>query len=528
MVASGGEKHWVLWAYRGLFTPDGRLAEVQAVGTDITARRDAELALQAALRKVEDGNVELGFANMNLQGVLDSMREALVVCDRQGMLTRVHSHAAAELFGAPVEGEPLWDYLFPQPSPEKLWFHTALEQVSEEMLPFDVAVAQLPRALKRGDSTLSLTCHQVMRDGRFVELVFTLADVTQQLDQDRIQRLHRELPFIVGHLLRDREGFQGFVEETEQMLARLTMTTDGAETQRLLHTLKGNASVYGFELFAARCHELEDAVQADGAEGAEKLAEGAHALAQDWATALNSFSVFLGAETEASIRLEHGEHADFLRRLESGEDHDDLLRLARRWSDPPMSQVLAIYVRTIRQLAARLGKEVEPHIIDHRLRLPGGEMRSFLGVLVHVVRNSVDHGVESPSDRERAGKPRSGRVSIESRLDGGAFVIAVEDDGRGVDWDVIRQRARLRGLPAATQQELEEALFVDGITTREAVTDVSGRGIGLSAVRQICRQLGGTVRVDSRRGEGTRFEFVFAPPVKTATAREMQTSAQAT
>ena len=191
-----------------------------------------------------------------------------------------------------------------------------------------------------------------------------------------------------------------------------------------------------------------------------------------------------------------------------------------------MSQVLAIYARTIRQLATRLGKEVDPSIIDHRLRLPGAEMRSFLGVLVHVVRNSVDHGIESPSERVRAGKPRAGRVSIESRMDGSAFVIAVEDDGRGIDWEAIRQRARLRGLPAATEQDLEEALFVDGITTREAVTDVSGRGVGLSAVRQICRQLGGTVRVRSQRGQGTRFEFVFTPSAKTTPARDAHASAQ--
>ena len=510
IITGAGEQRWVLWTYRGMFAPEGPLLEVQAVGTDITARRQAELALEGAMRKVELGNVELGYANQNLQGVLDSMREGLVVCDRRGQLTRVHSRAASAWFGTPVSGTALWDYLFPEENPDKLWFRTALEQVGEEMLPFEVAVAQLPQTIKRGAHTYGLDCHQVFRAGQFVELVFTLADVTQQIKQDRIQQLHRELPFIVGHLLRDRDGFQGFVEETEQMLARLAVVTDGVEMRRLLHTLKGNAAVYGFELFATRCHELEDALEADAAEHtADRTAEGIDLLAQDWSAALTSFSVFLGDQTEASIRLEQGEHADFLRRLESGEDHAQLLDLARRWSDPPLSQVLAIYVRTIRQLATRLGKEIEPQIVDHRLRLPGNEMRPFLGVLVHVIRNSVDHGIEAPGDRARLGKPRAGRVSIESRVEGNDFVVIVEDDGRGINWDAIRERARLRGLPAATERDLEDALFADGISTREAVSGLSGRGVGLSAVRQTCRQLGGTIRVTSRRGLGARFEFRF-------------------
>jgi two-component system chemotaxis sensor kinase CheA len=147
-------------------------------------------------------------------------------------------------------------------------------------------------------------------------------------------------------------------------------------------------------------------------------------------------------------------------------------------------------------------------------------------VLIHVVRNSVDHGIEGPDERVRAGKPRAGRVSIESRLEGAAFVIVVEDDGRGIDWNTIRQRARLRGLPHATEHDLEEALFTDGITTRDAVSDLSGRGIGLSAVRQICAQLGGTIQVQSQHGLGTRFEFRFAAPAALTATTSIHAAAQ--
>ena len=527
IVTGAGERRWVLWTYHALFSPAGARVEVQAVGQDITARREAELALQGALRRVEEGNRELGYANQNLQGVLDSVKEGLVVCDRQAHLTRVHSRTAAEWFGPAAPGTDLADYLFGDDGPDKLWFRAALEQVTDEMLPFEVAVAQLPRTFERGERTYSLTCHQVLRDGAFAELVFTLADVTQQLEQDRLQQLHRELPVIVRHLLRDREGFQAFVDEIEQMLARLAVSTDGTEWGRLLHTLKGSAAVYGFELFAMHCHELEDLLEAEGGDLASpRVATGVEALARDWAAMLSGFSVFLGGETQASIRLEATEHVEFLQRLESREDHAALLRLARGWSDPPIAHALGIYARTIRQLATRLNKEVEPRIVDHRVRLPSAEMRSFLGVLVHVVRNSVDHGIEPADERVRAGKPRAGQVSIESRVEGAEFVIAVDDDGRGIDWESIRKRAVRRGLPAATDRDLIAALFADGISTRDVVSDLSGRGVGLSAVQQVCHQLGGTIHVDSRPGQGTRFEFRFVLAARVESPR-LESSARA-
>jgi PAS domain S-box-containing protein len=509
-----GEQRWVLWTYRGLFHPDGPLTEVQAVGHDITARRDAELAVRAALQQVEEGNAALGRLNGNLQGVLDSMREGLLVCDLRGLLTPTRSRAALAWFGSP-EGETyVWDYLFDGESQEMLRFRAAFEQLAEDFLPFEMGAAQLPRMFRRGERTYSVGCHQVIRDGRFAEVVFIIADVTEQLEQDQIHRINRELPIIVGNLLRDREGFQEFVQDTAQMLARLDVVSEGVEVRRLLHTLKGNTAIYGFGSFASRCHDVEDAIENDDEEPTHESIEN---LTAAWNKGLESFNVFFNREGESGVRLTRNEYEDVLTHLESGSDHGELLELARSWNNPLMSEVLGIYARTIRQLAQQFAKEIEPQILDHDLRLPAAEMRLFLGVLVHVVRNAVDHGIESPDDRERAGKSRVGRLSIESKIEGPEFVVAVEDDGRGIDWDTVRARAEARALPVATSDDLVEALFVDGLTTRNVVTDVSGRGVGLGAVRHTCQQFGGAIRIASQKGKGTRFEFRFALPGGPAT-----------
>jgi PAS domain S-box-containing protein len=505
--SSEGDQRWILWTYRGLFGSDGELLEVQAVGHDITARREAEVAVHAALEEVEQGHAELGRANENLQGVLDSMREGLVVCDREGVLTGTQSKTALDWFGKPQDKMLLWDYLFEEASDRKLQFQAAFEQVTEDFLPFELSVAQFPKLFLRGDRTYGVHCHQVIRNGEFAGMVFTIADITLELEQTQIQKLNRELPAIVGNLLRDREGFQEFVEETEQMLAKLGATAEHVEQKRLLHTLKGNTALYGFESIAAACHELEDAMELDDGEPTKESVE---ALTRQWNTALGRFSVFLASETPStSVRLEQSEYEDLLNKLESRHDYADILAMARQWANPPMSQVLGIYARTVRQLGVRFHKEAEAQILDHGLRLPAPEIRAFTGVLVHVVRNAIDHGLETPEERERAGKSKVGHIAIESCIEGGEFVISIEDDGRGIDWDAIRLHAEQQSLPNSTEEDLVDALFADGLTTREVVSDVSGRGVGLGSVRHTCEQLGGQVRVTSQRGKGTRFEFRF-------------------
>jgi len=503
--AAGG---WdcVLWTYRALFGADGRLSEVQAVGHDITARREAEEALRTSIEKVEVGNAELRRANRNLQGVLDSMSEGLVVCDRDGRLSSLHSKAAVRWFGEPCTGTPLVDYLFEQTSRDRTRFQMALRQIADDVMPFEVSVDQLPRVLRRGDRAYSLVCHQRTHEGAFEELVFTIADITQELQQEQVDRLNHELPAIVGNLMRDREGFEDFVDETEHILGLLASESDRAVVRRLLHTLKGNTAIYGFEFFSSRCHAVEDAMAMDDAEPSKESLE---ALTRAWNAALGRFSVFLTNDGEESVRLARGEYEDLLQRLESRADYSLLLRTVREWAKPSMSQALGIHARTARQLATRLGKEVETRILDNGLRLPSPELRPFLGVLVHLVRNAVDHGIERPLEREQTGKPRAGQLTVECRVDDTFFVIAVEDDGRGIDWEAVRRNARRVSLPVATEAELVQSLFADGLTTREVVSEVSGRGVGLVAVRRACEQLGGSFAVSSQPGRGTRFEFRF-------------------
>ena len=239
-------------------------------------------------------------------------------------------------------------------------------------------------------------------------------------------------------------------------------------------------------------------------------AESLEYLVETWQETLASVGVFLTSEEDETIHIARDEYDELLRRIASNDDYYRLLQTARTWVHPPLSKILEIKETNTRQLARRFGKEIQPDVLDHGLRLPAGSLRSFFVSLVHVASNAVDHGLEDPVARVALGKPRVGRVTLETRIEHGACGVIVADDGCGIDGDRVRKNAARMSVPVTTEEQLIMALGGDGLSTKETVTDISRRGVGMSAVYRSCKELGGTVKVISERGKGSRFEFWFA------------------
>jgi two-component system chemotaxis sensor kinase CheA len=179
----------------------------------------------------------------------------------------------------------------------------------------------------------------------------------------------------------------------------------------------------------------------------------------------------------------------------------------------PVEAVFLRFPRLVRDVSSKLGKQVDLQIIGQETELDRTVVDALGDPLVHLVRNSLDHGLESAQDREAAGKDATGTLQISARHAGGSIVIAVRDDGRGVDPAKVAERALSRGLITAEQaQALDvagavELLFAPGFSTAETVGDLSGRGVGMDAVRTKIRALGGEVLVTSAPGEGTVAEI---------------------
>ena len=173
----------------------------------------------------------------------------------------------------------------------------------------------------------------------------------------------------------------------------------------------------------------------------------------------------------------------------------------------PISFVFSRFPRVVRDLAGKLGKQVELKTLGEGTELDKGLIEKIADPLTHLVRNSLDHGIESPEKRLAAGKPEKGTITLKASHQGGNIVIEVADDGGGLNRGKILGKARERGLPVRddmSDQEVWMLIFEAGFSTAEVVTDVSGRGVGMDVVKRNIGAMGGRVEIESAQGLGTR------------------------
>jgi two-component system chemotaxis sensor kinase CheA len=173
----------------------------------------------------------------------------------------------------------------------------------------------------------------------------------------------------------------------------------------------------------------------------------------------------------------------------------------------PISNVFSRFPRLVHELSARLNKRVELKLSGESTELDRGLIEKISDPLTHLVRNAIDHGLETPEVRTAAGKPPVGTVNLRASQRGGNILIEVSDDGRGLDRKRILARAAERGTvisPDAPDAEVWQLIFEAGFSTAEQVTEVSGRGVGMDVVKRNIQALSGTIELSSVAGQGTR------------------------
>jgi two-component system chemotaxis sensor kinase CheA len=179
----------------------------------------------------------------------------------------------------------------------------------------------------------------------------------------------------------------------------------------------------------------------------------------------------------------------------------------------PVGSVFARFPRLVRDLSSRLGKQIRLQITGEQTELDKTVLEKIGDPLVHLVRNSIDHGIEMPDVRAAAGKPAEGTVHLNAFHKGGAITLEVSDDGKGLDKARLLAKAIDKGLVDAnaqlTDEQIHELIFLPGFSTAAVATDLSGRGVGMDVVRRNIKELGGSIELKTELGKGTRFQITL-------------------
>ena len=186
----------------------------------------------------------------------------------------------------------------------------------------------------------------------------------------------------------------------------------------------------------------------------------------------------------------------------------------------PVEKVFKKFPRIVRSLARDLGKEVDLQIFGEETELDRSVVDEIGDPLIHLIRNAMDHGLETPEDRLASGKPRTGTLILAAVHEGNSIIISIKDDGRGIDTDRVGRKAIEKGLiteeqlAAMSQREMFDLIFLPGFSTKDQASDLSGRGVGMDVVKTNIKKLNGLIEIKSEKGMGS--EFILRLPLTLA------------
>jgi HPt (histidine-containing phosphotransfer) domain-containing protein len=496
-------------------------------------------------RKVEDRTRELRAKTRTIAAMLDGMQQGVFTVDEQLAVQPEYSRHLEQIAGSPeLVGRPLGEVLF-----RGAELGADVLATNESALRFSfgssraIANANAEHLIKEfsrpGPSGsrqhFELDWNWILGESAKVDKVLVTArDVTLIRGLQRAAaQAEREIALMTEILNAGLDEFRSFSDAARRSLRDAIGRVSGPQPLaeaavrsvfRSVHTLKGHARALGLNQLVATAHAAEDACSAPGASTASASGPMSQALA-----ALDLLLVEYEAIGERKLgRLWVGadeRSKEAIRAIENAlsQTSDRPSYPARalaqvktalhRMNAVPLDQVLRETARVFPSLALELGKSV-PCIEwqDDGTLLDGEWGQLVKDALVHSFRNSIDHGIETPEERARAGKSPQGKIALRTEREGGSLSIHLSDDGRGLPLDKLRSKTGQQDL---ADQALAEAIFELGVSTAQQLTQISGRGVGMDAVRGFFREHGGDVAIHftGAATQGYRpFELVFRLP----------------
>lgn len=462
------------------------------------------------LASIEIGQKAIAARNDDMKLILDNAEQGFLNVTLDGTIVGERSAVIDRWLGKPSNSLKIWSYLHSGSQKKANHFRLGWDQLVEDFLPFEVTADQMPRRIEIDAETFEINLRPVLREGKLSSILVVVSNISEAVKAEVKEREQREAMKVVQLMLADRNSVIEFFEETKKGVATVVKenkTMSPALLMRLVHTLKGNAAQQGVDTFSKVCHDLESKLM----NGETSLSsEDVKVLAQTWQVVEQRFSPLFLERERGRVEISQKDLDAALNLTTNRKPYEAISQTILSWQLEPIAQRFTRLGRIAESLGERLGKPgIKISYDDGGIRLDGEVLKEFWAGMIHVIRNAVDHGIESADERESLKKSSSGQISFVAVADGNAVTIDVSDDGKGINWDVLRKQAAKRKLKTETREDLVDALFADGVSTKEEVTEVSGRGVGMAAVRQAVKALGGTIKVISEHNKGTTFRFVL-------------------
>jgi two-component system chemotaxis sensor kinase CheA len=454
--------------------------------------------------------------------ILDNLREAFFIIKKDLTIAPTTSASCRVLFGRDPGRKPLGNILGFRDDKEA-FLRMALEQLFDDFMPTEVTLRMMPRQVMTVKNRSLDLAYTLIRDqqNKPDRVIVVAADVTETVLQQQAYQKQLDTSNCLFSILQNRDAFLEFLADFKNDLQTLRSSKHRETCMRVLHTIKGNSGVYNLDFLQKRIHAMETMV------AQKKSSDTAFfAFIQKAANDIEEQMIRFLQRHQKILDIDYRESRKDIHTM-TGEQLRDLLALARdvesgtrkvlikeleNLRNRPLSILTAPLHNSVHRVAKKLGRDIDFTIAGDGWRTDIESLSPLFRSLVHLVNNACDHGIEPPDDRVAAGKPARGSLRLSMGPDDGfGLKIVIEDDGAGIHADRILEVARKKNLlPELQLQKLNKdqihaLIFLDGFSTSTEISQTSGRGVGMSAVKAEVEKLDGSITIETKPGSGTCF-----------------------
>ena len=454
---------------------------------------------------------EVAERTQTIRTIYDNVQSGFFMVDQNLRLLEGFTKSCRDLFAAEVREGVELATLLGLSGREKEHFNLALSQTFDRMMPPEVCLSQIAKRFQLAHSFISLKGAAVLgANGEIKAILFTATNATALAQTEMELELSRALLKIS----RQKINFQEFLEESRLSIEHgIKQLAAGKKNQvkLILHTLKGNFAAYGLQAVTGYIHELE---------GRKILKETDLTGIKDRIHEfMETHAHIVGLEDNMgrdAVLISKGELHELAEYFQSHKQGGSEL-FVEQWINSvrmvPCKRYIESLAESARELAAQLGKSVSVETCGADIKINPELMQSIMLNLIHLVRNAIDHGIEFSDERQT--KPTTGRLSIQVTEHSGPLQIIIADDGHGIDEMLLIERALDKKIISQEQaasmsrDDILQLIFAEGLSTRSVVSDISGRGIGMGALREAVSAIGGRIEVASEIGQGATFTITM-------------------
>lgn len=492
--------------------------ELESLGDSFNSMaRDIEDYSRNLEQKVEDRTRELSEAHNFINTMINSIDQGLMVLDQNLTCYGTHSVACERIFGKNPEGLSLADiveYEGQQVDTLEKW----KKLLAVESLSFDMRVGLGPKSItlkrKEGDKYIEFSYFQMKNTSNLQDLVVVATDKTREEASRKELRRKNSYVDMIFKILQNRQAFNNFMAEVDarvdQIRSNLVANHPLEKSRILFHTLSGSFGIYSVNNLAEQTQKIELLLKDSDLSDAsirQEIIDSANEFFIDYQkfkkdlyqAILNEQTSYELTELEANAIKNAIKNEDLIKLKELTTDIFEMISL---------NEILSPYRHLVKNLASHIQKEVQDLKINGgKIRINSKKYADFFTELVHLFRNCLDHGLEDPEERAATRKPSQGLIQVSGVKEAGKLILTIKDDGRGIDYEKLKLHPMAKDLES--DEELGQLIFLEDVSTAKKDSQLSGLGVGMSALKDAVIKLDGEIRVHSVRGEGTTFTFII-------------------